>query len=468
MLLGRTAELEQLNHRYASGTAACLVLYGHRGVGKTALLRAFLQDKPAIFFSAVSGTALDNVKALSQAIHAFQSPHSVHAPYYRRLDDALSAITALAQSQRLILVIDNLSYLADAEPDVLPKLQHLMDGPWGEAKLFLILCSSSQRFVERDVLGPSSPLAARADPMKLLPLSYREAACWYPDQSPAENALLYGITGGIPLYLNKLQGQDSVRDMLLEHLFDPASYLFAEPERLLRQELRDLNLYNSVLTSMAGGAERLQEIAAQTGTDTAACIKYIDVLTAMGIVEKLHPVPQESRRKTRYTIADHFFRFWYRFVPGNLQRIAAGTLGEFYPGAVEEGLEAYMAPVFQDLCRQHLMHTASDLPFPIQEIGTWWGRDPKSRQEIRIDIVATGPEQRDQRRESLFAGCRYADTPMDVEDLYRLRSHAALLADHNHACRFYLFSKAGFSGALLERQRLGEVRLVSLEEMYQF
>ena len=57
---------------------------------------------------------------------------------------------------------------------------------------------------------------------------------------------------------------------------------------------------------------------------------------------------------------------------------------------------------------------------------------------------------------------------MDTEDLYQLRSHAALLADYNHTCRFYLFSKAGFTGALLEQQRLGEVRLVSLEEMYQF
>ena len=81
MLRGRTTELEQLNARYASGTSACLVLYGCMRVGKTTLIRTFLHDKPAIFFSAVSGTALANRRALSQAIYAFQSPTSVHTPF---------------------------------------------------------------------------------------------------------------------------------------------------------------------------------------------------------------------------------------------------------------------------------------------------------------------------------------------------------------------------------------------------
>ena len=249
MLIGREAELEQLNNRYASGTFQCLMLYGRKGVGKTALIREFIQDKPAIQFSAVAGTALDNLHALSQAIYAFQTQDRVNAPHYQRFEDAFAMITYLAQSQHLILVIDNLSYLENAEPSILTRLHQRIDGPWRDAKLFLILCSSSQRFVEQQVLGPKSPLKESAEPLKLSPLPYRETARWYPDRTPAENALLYGITGGIPRYLNKLQVRGSIQEALLEHLFHPDAYLFDEPERLLRRELRDLSLYNAVLTA---------------------------------------------------------------------------------------------------------------------------------------------------------------------------------------------------------------------------
>ena len=36
----------------------------------------------------------------------------------------------------------------------------------------------------------------------------------------------------------------------------------------------------------------------------------------------------------------------------------------------------------------------------------------------------------------------------------------------NDECFYYIFSKAGFTDALLEKQEKGEVRLITLEEMY--
>ena len=168
-------------------------------------------------------------------------------------------------------------------------------------------------------------------------------------------------------------------------------------------------------------------------------------------------------------ISDHFFRFWYRFVRPNLQWIAADRMEQIYPRAVEQHLEAYMAPVFRDLCRQYLIRYAPDLSLPIQEMSTWWGTDPRDKKPMQIDIVGRGPASQDpfSSRPHVFAACRYTDTPMGAEDLYQLRYHASLFADFSRACCFYLFSKAGFTDELLDLQRLGEVKLVPLEVMYQ-
>ncbi|MCQ4772271.1 AAA family ATPase [Lacrimispora saccharolytica] len=48
----REDELRKLNKRYAGGKFGCIVIYGRRRVGKTALINEFCKDKPTIFFSA--------------------------------------------------------------------------------------------------------------------------------------------------------------------------------------------------------------------------------------------------------------------------------------------------------------------------------------------------------------------------------------------------------------------------------
>ena len=48
----REDELRKLNKRYAGDKFECIVIYGRRRVGKTALINEFCKDKPTIFFSA--------------------------------------------------------------------------------------------------------------------------------------------------------------------------------------------------------------------------------------------------------------------------------------------------------------------------------------------------------------------------------------------------------------------------------
>ena len=50
----REDELRKLNKRYAGDKFECIVIYGRRRVGKTALINEFCKDKPTIFFSALT------------------------------------------------------------------------------------------------------------------------------------------------------------------------------------------------------------------------------------------------------------------------------------------------------------------------------------------------------------------------------------------------------------------------------
>ena len=139
----REEELRKLNARYENEEFECLIIYGRRRVGKTALINKFCADKPTIFFSALNTTGKENLKALSKAIMSYEKPDAVVAPEFKSYDDALAEITELAREQRLVFVIDEYPYLAKAKPAISAMLQHLIDHQWSQGKLYLILCGSS-------------------------------------------------------------------------------------------------------------------------------------------------------------------------------------------------------------------------------------------------------------------------------------------------------------------------------------
>ena len=145
MFYCREEELRTMNRRYEKDRFECIVLYGRRRIGKTALINEFCKKKPTVYFSALNASSRENLEALSRAIYTFQNPDGANAPTYQSYADALDAITALAAEKRLVFVIDEYPYLAKAEKSISSRLQHIIDHQWQNSRIYLILCGSSIR-----------------------------------------------------------------------------------------------------------------------------------------------------------------------------------------------------------------------------------------------------------------------------------------------------------------------------------
>jgi len=477
MFLCRDNELKKLSIRYDSGSPECIVIYGRRRVGKTALINEFTKDKPTIYFPALNTTAKDNLAALSRSIQHYLNPAAADYPVYPSFDSAFAEITRIAKKEHIIFVIDELPYLAKADSSIPSRLQHLIDHDWAQTDIFLILCGSSMSFMEKEVLSEKSPLfGRRTAQMKIEPMSYLDTAKFHPELSLEDNALIYAVTGGVPHYINKLDVRGSVRDALINNFFDTSAYLFEEPENLLKQELREPAVYNSIIASIAGGSTRLSDVAASVGMESAACSKYISVLTELGIVKKTEPVIDKSKRKVLYRISDPFFNFWYRFVPANMMSISAGTIDRTFDVAIGSYLNQYMGLPFEDICRQYLVRYCNDLPFPIAEIGEWWGhirkRDPVTGKitsvEAQVDIVAVAPKLNNTSsgRQYIIGSCKYQTDAIGTEELDTLKEYAAAFTHPNDTCCYYIFSKGGFTQGLEKLAESGEVVFLSLNDIY--
>lgn len=463
MFIGREQELKKLNRMYQSDKLEVAIIYGRRRVGKTTLINEFCKDKKTIFFAAQENSAKQNLETLSSAISETIAGASAANVTYHSFSDAFVKIAEMSKSERVIWVIDEYPYLAQVERGISSLLQNYLDHQFKNTKLFLILCGSSMSFMENQVLGYQSPLyGRRTAQFKVLPFDYLDTGKWFPDYSCEDKALMYGITGGIPMYLEQFSPDLSVKENLLENLFDRNAVLFEEPSNLLKQELREPTLYNAVITAIASGKTKLSEIASTVGVETGLCSKYIANLITLGIVKRETPVTEPNTKRPIYLIEDQFFRFWYTFVPKNISAIQSGRMGKNYSLTMESQLPDYMGLTFEKMCREYILYYDEGLPFPIGNVGQWWGGNPKTRKQAQIDIVVTSAEE----DSGIIGSCKFRENLVGEDELRLMEEYADAMGCFGHRY-YYLFSKSGFRPSLVQHAHKGELKLITLEEMYE-
>jgi len=462
LFIGRERELGRLNEMYAGGDFECVIIYGRRRVGKTALIQEFIKDKRAIYFLSLETGADVNLVNFSKCIWSL-SGSVIKAPSrFSNFMDALEAVNDLAADERLVLVIDEYPYLANSVRGMSSMLQAQVDTLFKSSKLFLILCGSSMSFMENQVLGYQSPLyGRRTAQFKIQPFSFFESMRFHEEYSALDKAVVYGITGGIPQYLIKINSNKSLNENIINGFFDPSSYFFEEPANLLKQELREPQMYNDVITAIATGSSRLNEISTKIGIETAVCSKYLTSLISLGIVKKESPVIGKKTKKTIYRLDDSMFRFWYRFVPQNASQIQSGA-GERVYQNVEPHIPAFMGEVFEEICKQYLWRENLEerLPFYFRETGRWWGANPLTKAEQEIDIIAVCA----QSSKAVFCECKWTNEKANSRILAELIEKSKIF-DFKEKY-YFIFSKSGFVGSLVaEAKEHDNIRLVSFDNM---
>ncbi len=445
MFVGRERELAKLNAMYKSNQFEFAVLYGRRRVGKTTLIREFMKDKPGIYYISVEGAKKENLYGLSRAFLS-QGEMKQTTAEFRDYEALLEYIDSLARSgERMIIAIDEYPYLAAAYPAISSMLQSHIDSCWKDSNLFLILCGSPMSFMEEQVLGYKSPLyGRRTAQFKIHPFTFFEARRMLENFTQEQQAVLYGVTGGIPEYLSRINGKLSMDENIIQLFFEESGRLFEEPVNLMKQELKEPMTYHSIIAAIASGASKMNEIATKTGLETSGCSNQIASLIALGIVCRETPVTEPSTsRKTLYRLSDSMYLFWYRFVRPNSSSIIRGVGRQIYEMIVLPQLSDFMGEVFEEICQQYLYlpQIYSTLPFMLGETGHWWGNNPKAKRQEEIDIMSVTDKS------ALFGECKWRKEKVDMEMVHTLIERGELFTYQEK--HYYIFSKSGFGDEVI-------------------
>lgn len=461
MFIGRKDELKTLNQFHGTNRFEMLIVYGRRRVGKTKLLAEFIKDKDAIFFVAEENNDLLNKEKFTKIM---LNHHGDDIKiFFEQWEDIFKYIVSKVDKQRLVIVIDELPYLAYGNPSFMSMLQNVIDHYLIEKNIFLILCGSSISFMEDEIVSHKSPIYGRkTGQLKVQPLDYSDARLFFKQFSIHDQFKAYALLGGIPHYLIQFNDSHSLDDNIIKHCFQSTSIFYDEPKNLLHQELRTPAVYNAIIEGIAGGASKVNEMAMKIGEPTSKVSKYLQSLLELEIIKKAAPIGQDSLRKSIYSIRDPLFNFMFRYVFKYRSLVEQGLGEAVYIKTVKEEMNTFYGIRFEAVCLEFLIKLNKEmkLEFLVENFGSWWGSNPLTKLQEEIDIVGLS------KHAGIYCECKYKNEKTGVNVYEKLVERSYLVSREKKY--YYIFSKSGFTKELLEiASNQNNISLFTLEDMYQ-
>ena len=387
MFVGRKAELSKLKSSIEhSGTAS--MIYGIRKIGKTALIKEAVKSSRlrCVYYECVRGSLAENLSAFTNELsRCLMLPEGVTFRDWLSLFSYLNSL-----NEQLIIVVDEYPYLKTVEnADYVDSLfQNIIDN---RIKNIHLILSGSHIGMMKDLLEERNPLFSRfMTVIKLNPLSYLEAAEFYPDKSPYEKAAFYSVFGGSPFINSQLCATNTLRGNVVSTILNPVSAVRFYLENTLVSDSSARINFDSLLSAIGNGRKHYRELENMLEIEKNGNLsRQIKILINMEIINRNCPINrQNDPKKTFYEIRDNLLRFYYTFVCRNGS--ALQNLGEevFYDEYIAPAVTEFISRRFEDICRCYFSELCKSGQLSgVKNIGVYYYDDQKKKMNGEFDIA---------------------------------------------------------------------------------
>ena len=171
-------------------------------------------------------------------------------------------------------------------------------------------------------------------------------------------------------------------------VLNPLGVLYREPERLLSDQMRDTRQAASLLSIISQGCHRLSEIAARLEKPATSLTRPLAILVDLGLIIREIPFGASLRdsKRSLYSIADPFLRFWLKFVEPNRSLLEAGLIDGVVNTVVKQWPQ-YVGTIWEQLSRQSVPYLSIN-GRQWKPASRWWGKDIDG-ELMEFDIVSS-------------------------------------------------------------------------------
>ncbi len=454
MFTGREKELWYLNEYYKKAGTQILIVYGQKGIGKTTLLEHFMEGKECLYYEALPCSSRqqrifmgDWLKSKGAALRECPEFEEL---FWKVLE---------GEQKKKILIIDEFQNMCKTDNSFFEALSRFIGREEKKGDVFVILCSSSIGWVENTMVSRLGALSKMLGGFyKVKELKYQDFVKNFPRFSKTDSIGAFSVLGGVPGLWQYFDDTYPLRENMEKFILQNRERLFDYGLQYVSEELRETAVYNTLLTALAEGKHKLNELHLYTGFSRAKISVYLKNLMQLEIVEKVFSVDTKGRENTQkgiYRIMHPYVHFYYKYLFPNQTKLLFLEKERFYEQYIEPDFRDFAAECYKRVCCEfmEMENKEGRLPDEFVYLGQWIGK------KGTIDFLFQGEE------EELLAGiCNWKENMMTYEEYHKFKEcqeSAKIKAEYE-----ILFSVGTFDNRLREEaKRNPKLALVSLEQM---
>lgn len=340
---GRDWELQKLREFSKRDRAGLIVCRGRRRIGKSTLIEHFsLHDCKDTKFIELYGLApRENLSNKSQLDHFGELLGLCFGLPPFKLSNwnmAFDALATLTEKGRTIILLDEISWMADQDEDFAGKLKGAWDTKFKKNdQLLLFLCGSVTTWIEENILQDKGFMGRVSLTLTLEELSLPECNQFWNKNSlisSHEKFKILCVTGGVPRYLEEMEPTRCAEENIKRMCFDKEGVLFNEFDKIFHDIFGNrADEYRQIVQALTNGHFEINEICDKLGTSSSgAFIKKLNQLSLSGFLAHDYAWNLQGKKtqRSKYRLKDNYLRFYLKYVEPKRDLIEKGIYQELY------------------------------------------------------------------------------------------------------------------------------------------
>ena len=409
-IIGRVREQEILKSLLGSKKAEFIAIYGRRRIGKTYLIKNFIDSLPSVFFHVTGlqkGSSKEQMNEFAKQIGAtfYRGPSLIpRARWMDAFEDLTQAIAKIPKEKQVVLFFDEFPWMATPRSKLLTALELYWNRYWVfDDRIKLIICGSATSWIIENIINNKGGLHNRVTrTIHLKPFLLHEVQSYLKAQQIRLNHRqildLYIVLGGVPLYWSFIQKGHSAHQCIDGLCFQSDGPLVKEFGRLFESLFEDPKPYVELIRIIANyryGIGQAELIVKSKLPDGGNTVRRLHQLEEAGFIISLVPYGRKDKG-LYYLIDDEYSLFYLYWIEPNLKRIAKKSTnqGFWISQSTRPAWKGWSGLSFESVCYKHIDQIRQALKIdPGAIAGTWRFIPKKDKEEgVQIDLLFDRPD----------------------------------------------------------------------------
>lgn len=397
--IGRKEELATLKGLWDKKSASLVIVKGRRRIGKSRLVEEFGKKNKFYAFTGLPPTPHTTAESQRDMFAKQLKSNLGIVVEENNWWALLQALAKETKKGKIIILLDEISWLGSKDPDFLGILKTVWDTHFKKnAQLILILCGSVSSWIERNILSSTGFLGRISLTLTLKELSLPECSLFWDNQhqavSPYEKFKVLAVTGGIPRYLEEIHPHLPAEDNIRNLCFNNNGILFDEFEKIFSDLFSSRSeTYKHIVNYLAEVKGDRNQIATALGMEVGGVISsYLDDLEKAGFIARdFSWIIKDSKlsKLSHFRLSDNYLRFYLKYIQPNKSKISSGIFKDRSLTSLP-GWSSIMGYQFENLVlrnRKHLHQLLKIHPEDVISEGPYFQRTTKKQPGCQIDYM---------------------------------------------------------------------------------